>query len=113
MSPHHNFNRVCRWLGLTALLTLCAACAEQPAKPEKAAAPVVQASAPVAKPAPMLPKATLQKMTTDARDLLQDGQEARARDLLQQVLAQEPANEMARKLLDQITADPQLHKGEF
>lgn len=46
-----------------------------------------------------------------AMDLLQRGEEDRARAMLETALRQEPGNASARRLLDEITLDPQVQLG--
>jgi tetratricopeptide (TPR) repeat protein len=98
---------------------LVAGCATPPPPPApKPAEPaVVEAPAPAA-PAPVEPalppaqaKAEAQKMAIQAVDLLQNGNEADARTVLEKATAMDPANDLARKLLDQIKADAQTELG--
>jgi tetratricopeptide (TPR) repeat protein len=102
-----------------------AGCATPPPPPPPAPAPVV-APAPVAAPEPEPPKpvaapvpelspaaarAQAQKLVIEAVDFLQNGDEASARRTLEQVQALDPSNDLARKLMDQIKADPQKELG--
>ena len=50
-------------------------------------------------------------MAIEAVDLLQNGDEADARTVLEKATAMDPANDLARKLLDQIKADAQTELG--
>ncbi len=110
-------------LAVAAALWL-AGCATPPA-PAPAPAPT-PAPAPVAAPAPEPPKAAVapapelspaaaraqaQKLVIEAVDHLQNGDEAAARQTLEQAQALEPNNDLARKLMDQINADPQKELG--
>ena len=105
---------------LTALL-LVGGCATPPPAPVAPAPvappPVVVAEAP--KPAaPVVPeltpaqaKAQAQRLAIETIDLLQNGDEAGARAKLEQAQALDAANDLARKLMDQIKADPQKELG--
>ncbi len=101
---------------------LIAGCATPP-PPEPAPAPpppapVVIAPAPP-KPAPppepeLTPaqaKAQAQKLVTEAINELQNGDEPAAQRMLEQAIALEPSSDLAKKLLDQIKADPQKELG--
>jgi tetratricopeptide (TPR) repeat protein len=72
-------------------------------------------AAPAPPPAPELTaaqaKAQAQKLAIEAVDLLQNGDEAAAHATLDKALAADATNELARKLLDQIRADPQKELG--
>ncbi len=105
---------------LTALL-LAGGCATPPPAPVAPAPvappPVVVAEAP--KPvAPVVPeltpaqaKAQAQRLAIETIDLLQNGDEAGARAKLEQAQALDASNDLARKLMDQIKADPQKELG--
>jgi tetratricopeptide (TPR) repeat protein len=102
---------------LVALALLCAACASTP--PEKPA-PTVPVPAPPPQPvAPPPPteaqiredKAQAQKLALEAVDQLQNGDEAGARATLERAQALDAGNELARKLIDQVRADPQKELG--
>ena len=108
-----------RWVAAAAAAAFVAGCATPPPPPPpKAPEPVVvEAPQPVA-PAPVEPtlppaqaKAEAQKMAIQAVDLLQNGNEADARTVLEKATAMDPANDLARKLLDQIKADAQTELG--
>lgn len=99
---------------LAALATLAlAACAQTPkgastlttGKPGGAVQPI----APHFKPTPGLAAADRQRL---AVDLLDKGQADQARAELNAVLAEQPSNGVARKLLDQIDRDPRMLLGE-
>jgi tetratricopeptide (TPR) repeat protein len=93
-------------------------CATPP--PPVAPAPAAPVPEPVAvAPAPPPPpeltpaqaKAQAQKLAIEAVDLLQNGDEATAHATLDKALAADATNELARKLLEQIRADPQKELG--
>jgi tetratricopeptide (TPR) repeat protein len=93
-------------------------CATPPPPPAPAAAapvpePVAVAPAPPPPPelTPAQAKAQAQKLAIEAVDLLQNGDEAAAHATLDKALAADATNELARKLLDQIRADPQKELG--
>jgi LysM repeat protein len=96
-----------------------AGCAAEPPKPEpsKAQAPVVAAPKPEPAPPPVpdLPpaqaKAEAQKLAISAIDMLQNGDEANARTTLERATTLDPANDLAKKLLDQVKADAQAELG--
>ncbi|MCC7038905.1 MAG: LysM peptidoglycan-binding domain-containing protein [Burkholderiales bacterium] len=101
-----------------------AGCATPPPEPAPAPAPapvapppppVVEAPKPVPPPAPELTpaqaKAQAHKLTIDAITQLQDGDETAAQVTLEEAMKLDPANELARKLMDQIKADPQKELG--
>jgi tetratricopeptide (TPR) repeat protein len=56
-------------------------------------------------------RAQAAKYAMDAMELLQNGEEAAAKSLLERTLQIDPSNEIARKLMDQIKADPQQELG--
>jgi len=101
--------------GVLALAGCATPATAPPGKPE----PVSPVAAPEpVSPAPGVPeltpaqaKAQAQKLAIEAVDLLQNGEEAAARALLDKALVQDPGNELARKLLDQIRADAQKELG--
>lgn len=114
------FSRRAGGLLVVAALVL-AGCANEPPKPAPAPAP---APAPVApppeapKPEPPPPqltpaqaKAQAQKLTLEAIAQLQNGDEAGAKSTLEQAQALDPGSELARKMMDQIRADPQKELG--
>ncbi len=102
-------------------LLLAVGCATPPPAPVAPAPvappPVVVAEAP--KPvAPAVPeltpaqaKAQAQRLAIETIDLLQNGDEAGARAKLEQAQALDASNDLARKLMDQIKADPQKELG--
>jgi LysM repeat protein len=101
-----------------AAVTILAGCATPPPPPPpapKPAEPVVEAPKPAAPAEPQLPpaqaKAEAQKLAISAIDMLQNGDEANARATLEKATGMDPANDLARKLLDQIKADAQAELG--
>jgi Tfp pilus assembly protein PilF len=103
---------------------LCAACASEPtsgpgapASPQRPAAPTAAPSPP---PEPVAPtpaeptresRAEAQRIALQAVDQLQNGDEPAARATLDRALAMDPANELAKRLVDQIRADAQRELG--
>ena len=94
--------------------------ADRPRPPPGAAAPAAPgtpASAgqrrPRPRPAvdPAIARPQAQKLALEAVDQLQNGDEAAARATLDRALALDPANDLARKLIDQIRADAQKELG--
>ncbi len=96
--------------------------------PQKESPPAVSAAAPppaAAKPAelppapvpaqpeltPALAKQQAQKLALEAVDQLQTGDEASATQTLERALALDPGNELARKMREQVRADPQKELG--
>ncbi len=104
------------WAAILLSLALVVGCASapppKPAEPAPAPAP---ATAPAQPALPELPpaqaKAEAQKLAIQAVDLLQNGDEAGARGVLDKALTYDPANDLARKLMDQIKADAQAELG--
>jgi tetratricopeptide (TPR) repeat protein len=105
---------------LTALLLGggCATPPPAPAAPAPVAPPpvvVAEAPKPVAPAVPELTpaqaKAQAQRLAIETIDLLQNGDEAGARAKLEQAQTLDASNDLARKLLDQIKADPQKELG--
>jgi LysM repeat protein len=113
-----------------AVLCLVAACASTPPAPGSGTSPPASAAtapatsaagtgpadaAPVAAPVPELSpaaaRAQAQKLALEAVDQLQNGDEAAARVTLERAAATDPANELARKLTEQIHADAQRELG--
>lgn len=102
---------------LAAASAVIAGCATPPPPapaPTAAAPPPVEAP----KPAPVVPevspaqaRAKAQKHAIEAIDQLQTGDEANARAILDQALLLDPSNELAKKLRDQIAADPEKELG--
>jgi LysM repeat protein len=107
-----------RWSAAALAATIAAGCASPPpAPPPKPAEPAVVQQAPPP-PAPVEPvlspaeaKAQAQKLAIDAIDLLQNGNEADARGMLEKATTLDPSNDLARKLLDQVNADAQKELG--
>jgi tetratricopeptide (TPR) repeat protein len=104
---------------------LCAACASEPPSGPSAPAPTPAGRAPTAPapaPEPAAPpppmaeptrdaKAQAQRTAMEAVDQLQNGDETSARATLDRALSMDPANELAKKLMDQIRADAQRELG--
>ncbi|MGH8699602.1 MAG: LysM peptidoglycan-binding domain-containing protein [Burkholderiales bacterium] len=88
------------------------AAATPPPMPAKAAEPP---PAPVPPPQPEVPPAVArqqaQKLALEAVDQLQAGDEAAGVQSVERALALDPGNEVARKMRDQIRADPQVELG--
>ena len=105
-----------------AVAVLVAACATEP-KPAPAPAPapppppaaVVEPPKPAQPPAPELTpaqaKAQAQKLTIEAISQLQNGDESGAQKTLEQAQALDASNDLAKKLMEQIKADPQKELG--
>ena len=115
---NHTSRETWRWAATAVAAAVIAGCASEPPAPPapKPVAPApVAAPEPVAPPEPALPpaqaKAQAQKMAMEAVDLLQNGDEAKARGVLEKATALDPSNDLARKLLDQIKADAQTELG--
>jgi hypothetical protein len=102
-----------------ALLVVACASAPTPSAPPTAAPPAPAAPAPEAPPAPpaapelspAAAKAQAQKLALEAVDQLQNGDEPAARASLERAAQLDPANDLARKLSDQIRADAQRELG--
>jgi hypothetical protein len=102
-----------------ALLVVACASAPTPSTPPTAAPPAPAAPAPEAPPAPpaapelspAAAKAQAQKLALEAVDQLQNGDEPAARASLERAAQLDPANDLARKLADQIRADAQRELG--
>jgi LysM repeat protein len=108
--------------GLLTALLLAGGCATPPPAAPPAPAPVApppvvvaEAPKPVAPVVPELTpaqaKAQAQRLAIETIDLLQNGDEAGARAKLEQAQALDASNDLARKLMDQIKADPQKELG--
>jgi tetratricopeptide (TPR) repeat protein len=102
---------------MVGIAVLAAGCATPPPTPAAAPAPAPAEAAPVAA-APATPelspaqaKTQAQKLALEAVDKLQNGDEATARQLLAQAQALDSANDIARKMSDQIGADAQKELG--
>jgi tetratricopeptide (TPR) repeat protein len=111
----HSTTHFRRWAAIAGSIAFAAGCATTP-PPAPAPAPApVEAPQPVAPAAPELTpaqaKAEAQKLAIQAIDLLQNGDEAGARGVLDKASALDPSNDLARKLADQINADPQKELG--
>jgi LysM repeat protein len=97
----------------------CASQPSAPAAPAPAAVPVAEAAPPPPSPAaPAAPelssaqaRAQAQKLALEAVDHLQNGDEPGARQVLTTALGLDPANDIARKMLEQINADAQKELG--
>jgi tetratricopeptide (TPR) repeat protein len=107
------------WAAVALALAGCATPEPAPAPaPAPAPPPVVAAPEPV-KPAPppepqLTPaqaKQQAQKLTIEAIAQLQNGEVAAAQKMLDQAQALDPANDLAKKMQDQIRADPQKELG--
>ncbi len=106
---------------MCAAIAALAGCATPPPAPAPAAPAVAPAPAPgTPAPAPAAAveqlnpaqaRAQAQKLAIEAVDELQNGDETTARATLDKALALDPANELARKLSDQIRADAQKELG--
>lgn len=80
-------------------------------RPVGAAAAPVPAPAPVPELSPAQAKAQAQRLSLDAVEQLQSGDEAAARITLDKAVAMDPSNDLAKKLQDQIKADAQKELG--
>ena len=105
---------------LIAAALLATGCADQPKKDAGATAapPPASTAPPVVAPRPAEPelspaqaRAQSQKLALEAVDQLQGGDEIAARQTLAKALALDPANEIAKKMNDQIEADAQKELG--
>ena len=121
MNADHAPSLRMRRVGIAVALLLAACAAPEPApkpEPPPAPPPVVVAPEPP-KPAPppepqLTPaekRAQAQKLTIDAITQLQNGEEAAAQRMLEQSLALDPGSDLAKKMMDQIKADPQKELG--
>ena len=123
---HHDAPRAVRPLALMVVIALlvtgCAtppesapAPAPAPVPVAPAPPPVVEAPKPAPPPAPELTpaqaKAQAHKLAIEAITQLQTGDEPAAQKTLDDALKLDPANELAKKLMDQIKADPQKELG--
>ena len=104
----------------TIAVAVLAGCATPPPAPPPAVVtpapePVVAAPPPAPPQQPELTaaqaKAQAQKLALEAVDLLQNGDEPAAHAVLDRALAADASNDLAKKLLDQIRADPQKELG--
>jgi LysM repeat protein len=107
---------------LMVVVLLAAGCATpeppKPAPPPPPPAPVAPPPEPVKPPPPPEPqltpaqaKAQAQKLTIEAITQLQNGDEPGASKALEEALKLDPASDLARKLTEQIRADPQKELG--
>ena len=100
---------------LAAVAVVIVGCAAEPPKPPPAPPVVAPAPEPTPAPAPEIPaaqaKPQAQKLALEAVDMLQAGKEDDARVALEKATTLDPSNDLARKLLDQIKADPQKELG--
>jgi LysM repeat protein len=101
---------------VAALLAGCASPPPAPPAPVAAPAPSVEAAPQPAAPAapeltPAQAKAQAQKLALEAVDHLQSGDEPGARQALNTALGLDPANDLARKMSEQISADAQKELG--
>ncbi len=113
--------RACaRWSWLAAALLVAACATPEPApKPAPPPPPPVVVAPEPPKPAPppepqLSPaekRAQAQKLTIDAITQLQNGEEAAAQRMLEQALVLDPGSDLAKKMMDQIKADPQKELG--
>ena len=107
------------WAAVALVLAGCAAQEPAPAPAPPPAPPPVVAAPEPPKPAPppepqLTPaqaKQQAQKLTIDAIAQLQNGEVAAAQKMLEQAQTLDPANDLARKMQDQIKADPQKELG--
>jgi Tfp pilus assembly protein PilF len=105
----------------TLVALTCVGCAGTPKPTEPAPTPAPAPPPPETIPPPSLPaapalspqeaKVEAQKQTLEARDHLQNGDEAPARTNLERALLLDPSNELARELMDQVQADAQQALG--
>jgi len=112
-----------RGLGLWAAVALAlAGCAAQEPAPAPAPAPAPPPVAAVPEPVKPTPppepqltpaqaKQQAQKLTIDAIAQLQNGEVAAAQKMLEQAQTLDPANDLAKKMQEQIKADPQKELG--
>jgi tetratricopeptide (TPR) repeat protein len=103
-------------LAAAMLVAGCASPPPAPSAPAGAPAPPVEAPPQSAAPAapdltPAQAKAQAQKLALEAVDHLQNGDEPGARQALGTALGLDPANDLARKMSEQISADAQKELG--
>jgi tetratricopeptide (TPR) repeat protein len=102
-----------------AAIALTTGCAEQPKKEAVTAAPPPAAPPPAAVPqrppepelSPAQAKAQSQQLALQAVDQLQNGDDIAARQTLEKALSLDPANDIAKKMSEQIGADAQKELG--
>ena len=85
--------------------------AATPARPATATPAPAPAPPPQPELTPAQAKAQAQRLALDAVDQLQSGDEAAAKQTLDKATALDPTNDLAKKLSDQIKADPQKELG--
>ncbi len=118
---HKNPVRIAVAVAVAIAVAGCASEGTKPAEPKAPPAPAAVQPAPVdVRPAaaPVVPDVPLAearpmaaKLALQAVDQLQVGDEASARATIEQALKLDPANDLAKKLLDQINADAQRELG--
>ena len=107
---------------LLVIVLLAAGCATpEPPKPAPAPPPPAPVAPPPEPPKPVPPpepqltpaqaKAQAQKLTIESITQLQNGDEQGAQKSLEEALKLDPASDLAKKLMDQIKADPQKELG--
>ncbi len=108
---------------LAGVLVLMAGCATPPPPaPAPVPAPAPAPPPPVVEPPPPPPppvpelspaqaKAQAQKLAVESITLLQNGDEPGAQKSLEEALKLDPSNDLAKKLMDQVRADPQKELG--
>ena len=107
------------WLATALLAAACATPepapkpAPPPPPPAVVAAPEPPKPAPPPEPqlSPAEKRAQAQKLTLDAIAQLQNGEQPAAQRMLEQALALDPGSDLAKKMMDQIKADPQKELG--
>ncbi len=113
-------NRTIRTAGMLIVAALiiagCAAPPPAPTPPPPAPtpapeAPPAPAPPPVPEIAPAEAKAQAQRLAIEAVDQLQNGDETAARATLERALKLDGSNDLARKLLEQVTADAEKELG--
>lgn len=110
-------------LAVAAVLAGCASAPPDPSASSPSATPaaavasvqspsaVARASSPMAEPSPAQAKAQAQRLALEAVDQLQNGDETGARGTLDRALELDPANDLARKLQEQVRADAEKELG--
>ncbi len=125
MSYRSHLLRGCTALATILLVASCATPEPAPAPvpvpvpaPAPAPAPVVVEPEPPKPAAPVVPELTpaqaktqAQKLAIEAVDALQNGDEEKARSLLEEAQVLDSRNDLARKLMAQIKANPQKELG--
>jgi tetratricopeptide (TPR) repeat protein len=103
-------------IAAAALLASCETAPPAPPKPVDTASPAVSAPAQPTKPqapdlTPAQARAQAQAKAIEAVDQLQNGDEASARNTLEQVLLLDPSNDLGKKLREQIEANAEKELG--